>query len=357
MKFRKLIAVFAAVAVSGGLALATAAPASATTDAPSISTSHSQSCGKVTITLRNQSPWIYPVSVEIDGVHSYGPTVDNRGEGPDDQTETREITFPEDSGVHTVKYRVDAGTEADLYLGKAVGGWKELTVQTDCVQLYCPDFQVITFSDEVPWGAVTPATEAECPSPTQAPHDDQRLIEFEVDCDAGVTARYEVWTTSYTFDRVAKVFVASEPVLKDSWTVEREATAEEIAENCPDTQEPEALVVTGEWADGEIQCDDTEVEQTREVTTTGYILDGEGRNWVLDTENAETVTETQTRELTEAETEPCPVPAATTVTPTSAGLADTGFDGVSLYAAIAAITLGAAFAALGVIRRHSVSAK
>jgi hypothetical protein len=107
----------------------------------SIETSHTVGCVEgvptVTITLRNVSPWIYPTSVEIDGVHSYGPTVDNRTngklDGPQkDQSKTRTITFAEDSGDHTVRYRVDAGSEKNLYKGLPVGEWTEITVNTDC---------------------------------------------------------------------------------------------------------------------------------------------------------------------------------------------------------------------------------
>lgn len=95
-------------------------------------------CGIATITLRNVSPWIYPMSVEIkkgDGewVHSYGPVVDNRtgGElsGPQkDETRTRTLTFNPGSGTHTVRYRVQAGSEKDLYVGLPVGEWTYFTV-------------------------------------------------------------------------------------------------------------------------------------------------------------------------------------------------------------------------------------
>jgi hypothetical protein len=107
-----------------------------TTEEPQyyLQTSHVVECGLAKITLRNVSPWIYPVTVEVDGVASYGPTVDNRGDAPDDQTATREITFPEDSGQHTVRYRVAAGSESDLYNGLAVGEWTEFTVESDCEQ-------------------------------------------------------------------------------------------------------------------------------------------------------------------------------------------------------------------------------
>ena len=148
MKHRKRTLL--ALAASLGMTVATLAATTTTASAAPhfIETSHVQYCGGVDITLRNVSPWIYPVSVEIDGVHSFGPTVDNRSDmngdgdntdvpidltGPQkDQSSTRTITFPEDSGTHTVRYRVRAGTENDLYVGLPVGEWTELTIETDC---------------------------------------------------------------------------------------------------------------------------------------------------------------------------------------------------------------------------------
>jgi LPXTG-motif cell wall-anchored protein len=63
--------------------------------------------------------------------------VDNRTDGKlngpqKDASKTRTITFPEDSGTHTVKYVMDAGSEKDLYKDKAVGEWTVLTIETDC---------------------------------------------------------------------------------------------------------------------------------------------------------------------------------------------------------------------------------
>lgn len=143
---KKAFAVLAAVAMVGGGAMAAVSPAQAATP-HFLETSNTVECGVVTITLRNVSPWIYPVSVVIDGTHadaygsptfSYGPTVDNRTNGTltgpqKDVSKTRTITFPEDSGVHTVSYRVAAGTERDLYQNKPVGEWTDLTVQSDCL--------------------------------------------------------------------------------------------------------------------------------------------------------------------------------------------------------------------------------
>lgn len=103
-----------------------------------LQTSHTVACGTATLTLRNVSPWIYPVSYSTDGSTPnangplYGPVVDNRGAAPDDQTGTKVLTFSEDTGVRTVKYVVAAGTEDDLYRDKPVGQVRTFTVDTDC---------------------------------------------------------------------------------------------------------------------------------------------------------------------------------------------------------------------------------
>lgn len=106
-------------------------------DCYKVETSNEVTCGQITLTLRNVSPWIYPLTVDVDGTQSYGPVVDNRTGGKlngpaKDTTATRVITFPEDSGVHTVKYRVDAGTEDSLYKSLPVGEWTTLTVESNC---------------------------------------------------------------------------------------------------------------------------------------------------------------------------------------------------------------------------------
>lgn len=91
-------------------------------------------------------------------------------------------------------------------------------------------------------------------------------------------------------------------------------TTDDDDQKCrPDTPDP--LVETSEWVDGDFECDDTTVVQTRTVTTTPYIWDGSG--FVLDTENAKVETETQVRDLTADEIVPCPTEPPTTEPPTT----------------------------------------
>jgi LPXTG-motif cell wall-anchored protein len=110
----------------------------------SLSSSHTQQCGSVTISLTNTSPWIYPMSVEISrdggatwGEHSYGPTVDNRTDGglsgpQQTATRSRTLDFDEDEDVTHIRYRVQAGSENSLYVGLPVGEWTTVEVDTNC---------------------------------------------------------------------------------------------------------------------------------------------------------------------------------------------------------------------------------
>lgn len=173
----------------------------------SIETWHTETCGSAEIFLRNVSPWIYPVSVEVDGVHSYGPTVDNRTDGKlngpqKDVTKSKIFTFPEDSGTHTIRYRVDAGSENQLYKNKPVGEWTEFTVESDCIPPQPED--LVTYTD---W------------------------VDGTYQCgDKTVTQTRTKSVTTYTL--VDKEWVASEPEITEETQI-RNLTQQELdAMNC-----------------------------------------------------------------------------------------------------------------------------
>ena len=67
--------------------------------------------------------------------------------------------------------------------------------------------------------------------------------------------------------------------------------------------QPDDKVTYTEWKDGDKSCESKTVTQTRSKTVTPYKWDGSA--WVLDTANAVTTTETQTRPMTEAELKEC----------------------------------------------------
>lgn len=102
-----------------------------------------------------------------------------------------------------------------------------------------------------------------------------------------------VWNaTSASYDSY------TEPRLIKTTSENRTATVDELDEfDCPVEDQPEAKVTHTEWVDGKIVCGDTAVEQTRNSSTTPYVL--VDREWVAGKTTVETLT--QTRELSKEE--------------------------------------------------------
>ena len=67
--------------------------------------------------------------------------------------------------------------------------------------------------------------------------------------------------------------------------------------------QPEPKVTTTKWVDGAKDCSTGKVTQTRTKVVTPYIWDGS--KWILDTANAKSTTETQTRDMTSEELKAC----------------------------------------------------
>ncbi|MGX5772943.1 hypothetical protein ACWKWN_19570 [Microbacterium trichothecenolyticum] len=162
--------------------------------------------------------------------------------------------------------------------------------------------------------------------PTEKPKD--KVTETEestTDCgDEVVVTVTTITTTPYKWDAEAEEWVLDEANAKTEEKREtRELTEEEWADCNPTTTK----TTYGEWVDGEWECGDTTVTQTREVYTTVY--HGE------DAEPTVTTTETQTRELTAEESEqdctPTPTPTPT-VTPADPGGTPTSTDSEALAA-------------------------
>ena len=80
------------------------------------------------------------------------------------------------------------------------------------------------------------------------------------------------------------------------------------APDAPQTQDPK--VVYTEWVDGDFECGDMTVEQTRDKSTTTYTWNGEGF-----TGETKVVRETQDRDLTEVEQDDCPTTPPSPPTP------------------------------------------
>jgi LPXTG-motif cell wall-anchored protein len=129
--------------------------------------------------------------------------------------------------------------------------------------------------------------------------------------------------------------------------------ADRTDENCIPTKDDK--VVVGEWVDGTYECDDTTVEQTREVTTTSYVWDAEMQDFFV--KDITVVTETQTRDLTADEQTACPTdkpdPKPEPKPEPPAELPGTGGSLLPLAGALGLLALGAG--ALAASRRRSNS--
>ncbi|MGJ9575035.1 Ig-like domain-containing protein, partial [Actinotignum sp. GS-2025b] len=119
-------------------------------------------------------------------------------------------------------------------------------------------------------------------------------------------------TTPYKWDTATKTWVLDADKVKvESETQTRPMTDVELMA-C--AIRPADKVDTTQWVDstdeGAKDCATGKVTQTRSKTTTPYKWDTVAHEYVLDTENAVTVTETQTRDMSDAELQVCtPKPA------------------------------------------------
>jgi hypothetical protein len=133
--------------------------------------------------------------------------------------------------------------------------------------------------------------------PPQPPADVTSKETLEYDCASKVV---QVTTTTTTTPYVwsGTAWVPGQPTDSTS-TSERPMTVDE-KKDCP---LPDTLVEYGSWVDGEWVCGDTQVTQTREVTTTVFEYDAEGNP----TAKSSVAIETQTRDLEQSEIGECPL--------------------------------------------------
>ncbi|MHA9728084.1 Ig-like domain-containing protein [Actinotignum timonense] len=163
-------------------------------------------------------------------------------------------------------------------------------------------------------------TDSELQVCTPKPADDVKTAEW-VDQDGAdakncaaktVTQTRSKTTTPYKWDTVSKTWVLDADKVKvESETQTRPMTDTELMA-C--AIRPADKIDTTEWVDSTEEdakdCATGKVTQTRSKTTTPYKWDTVAHEYVLDTENSVTVTETQTRDMTDAELQVCtPKPA------------------------------------------------
>lgn len=198
--------------------------------------------------------------------------------------------------------------------------------------------------------------------PTEKPKD--KVTETEestTDCGEEVVVTVTTTTTTpYIWDDEAEEWVLDEANASTEEDRETRALTEEEWADCNPTT---TKTTYGEWVDGEWECGDTTVTQTREVYTTVY--HGEVA------EPTVTTTETQTRELTAEESEqdceptptPTPTPTETPVVPATPASSDPGAlaatgGGISPMFAVAggaALFAGIAVVAFAAYRRRHAS--
>ena len=154
----------------------------------------------------------------------------------------------------------------------------------------------VTFEWTVPNLEKLSETLEQC-RPPQPPATVTSSESFEYDCTSKVvTITTATSTTPYVWNGTAWVPGETEHA---SSTSERPMTADE-KKDCP---LPDTQIEYGSWVDGEWECGDTTVTQTRQVSTTVYEYDAEG-NPVA---KSSVAIETQTRDLTNDEIGECPL--------------------------------------------------
>lgn len=118
-----------------------------------------------------------------------------------------------------------------------------------------------------------------------------------LDCRTAVVTVTKITTTT-PFVWLAGTWTPGTPSDVTTTSTRAMTIAEKL--DCP---RPEASVAYAPWVDGEWNCGDTTVTQTRQVTTTVYGYDAEANP----TQSSTVTTETQTRDLTQAEIATCPL--------------------------------------------------
>ncbi|MCP2638052.1 hypothetical protein K0817_015975 [Microbacterium sp. HD4P20] len=141
-----------------------------------------------------------------------------------------------------------------------------------------------------------PASHEDC-RPDQPPAVVTTSHATDFDCES-VTATVTTTTTTTPYVWNGEAWVPG-TATEEVTTAEREMTADEKMD-CP---LPDTKVEYTAWEDGEWECGDTQVTQTREVTTTVYEYDQQGNP----TPSSSTVVETQDRDLTQEEIAECPL--------------------------------------------------
>ncbi|HET8616990.1 MAG TPA: LPXTG cell wall anchor domain-containing protein [Actinomycetales bacterium] len=156
-----------------------------------------------------------------------------------------------------------------------------------------------TAYDDASASGSTSGSEAACERPEQpASYTETEAHPGTPDCEAG-TVTNETWTRTVTYVWDYDQWTA----VPGEWQVTSETVPVQPGE-CGPGEQPQPLKKWSKWQDDAWPCNATETTQTRTRTVTPYVLvDGQ---WVLGT--PEVTQQTRTRQLTPDEITKCPVP-------------------------------------------------
>ncbi len=138
--------------------------------------------------------------------------------------------------------------------------------------------------------------------PTQPPTTYRYVPGRSESCDYGVKTWNDKYTTTYSWNGTKWVGTETGPVRVDEKTTPY--TDAEYQAKCAPAQPPAKVTYT-DW-NGDFDCNDTTVEETRTKSTTPFVWDAQTKKWVPGTTT--TTTETRVRDLTDDEKTVCPVP-------------------------------------------------
>lgn len=143
------------------------------------------SCGQIDMTFNNPTNWFFSFDYKVDGEVGHDDAYTNMqiANGPfagqffgqrfnevdvaANSTQSRTVTFAEDSGTHTVEYRLFRGAENDLYLD-----WvSSEEINSDCNEnrYGCTDEQASNYDPEATHDNESCVYPSSTPTPTPSP--------------------------------------------------------------------------------------------------------------------------------------------------------------------------------------------
>ena len=123
-------------------------------EAPYLAGSADIECGAITVNLQNATEWSYSFETKVDDEDPVSEPYfsDNERFTLHNVASLTTIqvpfTFPEDSGVHTVSWRVRLGPESEY----SIPAWTEYTVESNCAKTMTLVWILPSQDIDAPWG-------------------------------------------------------------------------------------------------------------------------------------------------------------------------------------------------------------